>query len=535
MTASIPPTSAGPSTAGEECWQQNAVLRSFVRFRWPILAVVVVILLSCYNGRWRIGRDSALYRAVAHNLATGQGYTFRGEHERHIYPGLPLILAGIERTFGAEDPMRPRVALNLMVGMAVLTLVAVYNAVRLYFPTWVAVCVTTGVGVNKKFIQNAHDVMSDIPFLLGVSLALWGIALLHRTTAKSHRFWGVLLMTGGGGIALAMRPTFWALAVAWGIVAAVGLLIGPRRGAHAVMLLSLVALVGVWTVVDPRTPDESALGGTYERKALANLSDVAHLRLGERSVALFEEAIPEAFYGLELGVGIDTVTTIVILACTLFLVRRVPLWALYVVITTVMLFIFGPIPRYFLMILPLLLLGVALMIHRVSLMVPQRNYFPEIVILLGTGSIVAPNLIRDADLFMEQHALTFHGRTDFLKSYDDGNLYPIVTICDAITDESSGFYVQPHQLILTHEPRIMSYLTGRRAYRAAELVPDGDATAAMKRIREMNFEFGTFPAKLYDEEEPTRHLIEQNLITPAPGAPALIVEDVHFTRIAIQP
>lgn len=524
--------------APNEGWRDNAVLRWYVRLRWPIFAFVVVVIVMCFNGRWRIGRDSALYRGVAQNLVTGQGYTFRGERERHVYPGFPLILAGIEKMFGRQDPLRPVVSQVVLVVMALLTLVVIYRLIRLYFPPWVAVCVTTGVGVNCKFVQYAHELMSDIPFLLGVCAALLGIGMLARRDGRGERFGGWLLMLLGGALALATRPTFWSLAAAWGAISAIGVVAGPRRGAHAIVLLTLVVLVGAFISLDPRSKGApSALAGRYEQKALATLGEIWQLRLGERAIDLFEESIPEIVYGIEISVGIDTVATIVILGSIILVVRAVPLWGLYVIVTVVMLFIFGPISRYFLMVLPLLLLGVLLLLYRVSLLVPQRRYLPELVMFLGTAATVAPNLVRVADLFMEQHGLTFAGRVAFLDRYHRGTLYPIVQVSEAIADPTSGLYVEPDQLVLSHEPRIMSYLSGRRVYRAGELVPDTEDAAprAAKRIVEMNFEYGVFPATLYDPDEPTRTLIEQEIVVPAPEAPTLVVKDVRFTRIRIAP
>jgi hypothetical protein len=83
----------------------------------------------------------------------------------------------------------------------------------------------------------------------------------------------------------------------------------------------------------------------------------------------------------------------------------------------------------------------------------------------------------------------------------------------------------------------MSFLSGRRVYRAGELVSDGDdaVTRAAEKVRAMNFEFGVFPATVYDPDEPTRTLIEREVITPVPDAPALVVKDLRFTRIRIAP
>ena len=124
--------------------QENLLQRWIVKLRWPIFALVGFILIASHNGYWRLGRDSALYRTVARNLASGHGYTFRNQREHHIYPGLPYLLAGIDRIFGRQDAIHPRAALMAMMLISFLTLVVVYHLVRSYFPPWMAVAVTTG-------------------------------------------------------------------------------------------------------------------------------------------------------------------------------------------------------------------------------------------------------------------------------------------------------------------------------------------------------------------------------------------------------
>ena len=65
---------------------------------------------------WRVGVDSALYRGLARSLVRGDGYVFAGEHHKHAYPGLPLMLAGIEKLVG-ESPAWP-LALIVILALA---------------------------------------------------------------------------------------------------------------------------------------------------------------------------------------------------------------------------------------------------------------------------------------------------------------------------------------------------------------------------------------------------------------------------------
>ena len=208
---------------------ENIVQRWIVKLRWPIFALLVFILLAAHNGYWRIGRDSALYRSVADNLASGRGYTFRGQREHHIYPGLPYLLAGIDKVFGRQSPMHPRAALLVMMTMGMLTLVVVYYLVSTYFPPWIAVAVTTGVGINHEFIQQTNELMTDLPFLLGVCTTLLGIARLPKTKNNLQRTIFAALILVGAIVTVAMRPTFWALLLAWVGACFVGLFHSRRR------------------------------------------------------------------------------------------------------------------------------------------------------------------------------------------------------------------------------------------------------------------------------------------------------------------
>src|SRR4051812_44674428 len=89
--------------------RDNAFLALITRWKWGFFALVGVLLLLSFNGLWRIGRDSAAYRGLGHQLAITGKYVFRdkqggtavySEQQDTRYPGLPLILAGVEKCFG---------------------------------------------------------------------------------------------------------------------------------------------------------------------------------------------------------------------------------------------------------------------------------------------------------------------------------------------------------------------------------------------------------------------------------------------------
>ena len=103
-----------------------------------------------------------MYRGLGHALATGKGYSFGNFSSRQIYPGLPVVLAGLEKAFGQKD-LPPIILINLAAaGCVVMT----YKLVRLRYPRWVAVFVAFAVGINGRFLELANEIRDDIPFLL---------------------------------------------------------------------------------------------------------------------------------------------------------------------------------------------------------------------------------------------------------------------------------------------------------------------------------------------------------------------------------
>ncbi|MBA3272969.1 MAG: hypothetical protein H0T11_03735, partial [Chthoniobacterales bacterium] len=148
----------------------NRVTRFLDHARWYLISMVAVFFVLCFNGQWKIGRDSALYRGLAHNVAIGKGYVWGDLAGGLIYPGYPLLLAGIEKFFGRGD-LAPLVVMNLM---APVILLLSYKLIRLHYPRWLAVCVTVLVGANGRFVALHNDLMTDIPFMVGLLMALYG-------------------------------------------------------------------------------------------------------------------------------------------------------------------------------------------------------------------------------------------------------------------------------------------------------------------------------------------------------------------------
>src|SRR2546425_5824918 len=63
-------------------WISDALLKR----RKLLLALSLLPIFVSFNGRWRMGLDSSIYRGLARSIALGRGYHF-GEFGTHqIYP-----------------------------------------------------------------------------------------------------------------------------------------------------------------------------------------------------------------------------------------------------------------------------------------------------------------------------------------------------------------------------------------------------------------------------------------------------------------
>src|SRR5438270_2683549 len=136
--ADVPVPLGGDDAAspyGAEAPADNPFL--LVRFRWLALALLALLFALSFNGHWRVGRDSATFRGIARNLVRSHQYVFRPrsgspraarriEKQEIVYPGMPLLLAGVDRAFGEGD-VAPQVAMYLI---AALTLWLVYRLLR---------------------------------------------------------------------------------------------------------------------------------------------------------------------------------------------------------------------------------------------------------------------------------------------------------------------------------------------------------------------------------------------------------------------
>src|SRR5215471_2081029 len=97
----MPPMSV-PQAADVELLS-NRVTDFIARYRHWLFGFVAFLLVISFNGRWRLGLDTSEYRGLALGIASGKGYSFNDWASHQVYPGLPLLLAGVEKSLGPAN------------------------------------------------------------------------------------------------------------------------------------------------------------------------------------------------------------------------------------------------------------------------------------------------------------------------------------------------------------------------------------------------------------------------------------------------
>jgi hypothetical protein len=516
--------------------EPNPLLALFARHRGVFFTIVAVFMVLSFNGQWRIGRDSAAYRGLGHQLATTGKYVFRdkqdvatySDQQDTRYPGMPILLAGIEKLFGRHDAP----AVLAIVLTAIGTLVLTYVLFRRSVPVWLGVAVVFGMGINGRFLEHANEILSDVPFLLGVVLTLYAFDRLLLSRGGRPRLLAAGLLALGLLVCAAMRPTFWIIALAlaatcvWGLFRPVHRCAGSdpasaadvrwRRLACGVTL-GLLALTAVTFLLLVDLRGRNAAG--YEGKLRFRLNDFEQRVLGQlphNAHDVLEETLPEAFFGTHLGpgfipiggkdrLGFGTLVSLMVIGAGVGLARRNVLWGMTVLLTVVTMATIGSVPRYFIMILPLLLVGWGLYVAWVA----GRFRDPGVQMILtfvGLGLLVIPNLISCLNLVREQRGLSRPKEglkyVGFARAYHTGKWAGVHEVARMIHD-----HVGPEQTVIGPEATVLTFLSDRDVFGLGMLLPRKDRKGLWeRRLRGMQSKFAyvVFPDgtdKLYDDKD----------------------------------
>jgi hypothetical protein len=474
--------------------------RWIVTHRVHIFAFAALMYLLAFNGEWRVGRDSSFYRGLAHSLATGHGYHFGEFGSRQIYPGLPVLLAGLEKVFGGRD-LPPILLIHLF---SLGCLIATYKLLRLRFPQWVAVAVTACAAINSWYLELTNEVRDDVPFLFAMMLALYGWERLRiAVEEKRARVAPIVILLIGLALAAVMRPTFWILAIAWLIVCGWGFIAGPHRKFYATclgLLLAVWVAVAVIIATNPSFSSFSPFRGGYERDAADSIRN-AGVKVAHNLPQMLREELAYGFFGQKWFPGGTQIINLALIGSSLLLLRRNPMWTLLILGTVAVTLLMRPVPRYYVMVAPLMALSWLLLIVAIARRVPAKHF--ELIVLLGLLMVVIPNVARNCKVIAEQrkHQRSVHG-----------------TKWGAVADMSRRIaeLVPPGDRVVGPWGSIMSYLSGREVLASRDILPLNKTEPHWPtHIAALGIKYAVFPATLYDEEERRiRELMDKGVIVP---------------------
>lgn len=490
-----------------------------VRYRRILMALCVLFYLLSFNGRWRIGLDSSIYRGLARNIARGEGYHFGEFGAEHAYPGLPLLLAGVNKLVG-DNPFRPALAQFLIVIMALLTIWVTYRLIQLHYPEWMAVTVACGLAINGRFLELSNELLTDVPFLLGLMSSLYGWELLRAARAPGQRTRALTLLTAGLLLAAVMRPTFWVLALAWLCACAWGLIVGPRK----FYLTTLAILLLVWIAFacfDPRTKGFAPLGGGYEREAISIVTDSSSTetdsRIASLSRRILEDApkllavhLPAAFLGQVPAPALGVAISLLLIGSSVFMIRRHPIWALLIPFTVGVTIVLSTAPRYFVMILPMLLLGSLLLLTRLTDRIPGG--WGDLVLLLALGAVTGTNIGRSIPFIVSQHSVPISDSSlSFYTKYRDGKFLPVIHMADIVRQR-----VRRDENVVAPAAPVLAYLSDRPVLMERDLLPPHRSPRRYPEyVAAHNIRFAVFPASAYRDKNPElARLIQLHVINP---------------------
>lgn len=460
------------------------ILQWYDRHRRILLALAVLAYCAGFSGRWQPEPDSALYLELGRNLASGRGYVYQEIGNTLAYPGLPWLWAGIDRLVGADQLQWHNLAMLLM-GLGVIGLV--YRLFGLFAGRAMGVVMACMTAMTYGVYRYAFELRNDLPFMLGVMALLAGLEGMRQRREKHHpspdiplpvdQFQSLpavdwLLMICGLIWLILMRPHMWVVLAA--ILGASGINVWrswrrTKRFRWTLLLPAVLAIgaITLFLLMDPRQENRHSTGLTYEMELIPTSWSQLIWRLkhmGTQLILLLEGETPKGALSIELGPGLDTLGSLVVMAGGLMLMRRRPLWGLLVAGTLLLMLIHEPLSRYFLPILPLLAYGWWMLAEKSARWAGGRvsRRAGEMVFLSLLTIWILPNFLRTMNLMGAQRGVHVIGGDYYAKFAAIERMAPRVEISS-----------DPGSLIMVPDKmgRITTFLSHRNAQDSSEIRP----------------------------------------------------------------
>lgn len=418
------------------------------RCRWALFGIIALAYVVGFNAQWRIDEDSALYRSVAHQLAAGAEYPLAGSVQDAVEPALPYLLAGLMQLGGDHEIFLIQTVL-LVMSLAALALF--YWLVRLHADRPQAVTLVVLLAATHLFYRHAFDLTAQLPFLIGMLVCL---IRYERMWRPPDRWAGAnwLLFACGLVVTLLSRSAAMTFIGALAVTSLWHIIRGPHRAQHGVIALVVIACAVIFASIDPRreTPIQPVAAEHRVLDLFAQQpAGLAEQIFTDRLPKLFEHATPEALTGTTLGVGFSSLWTLAVVAASVRLVRRRILWGVWLIATFVQMLALYPHERYFVAILPLLLIAIWSGTVRVCRIItePWSGVSAAAVLVL----LLAWNTGLNGRLFIEQRS------QPFLEHYKQGRFVFLKDMAEQVRR------ITPEQdtLVLANDARALSYFSAR--------------------------------------------------------------------------
>ena len=289
---------------------------------------------------------------------------------------------------------------------------------------------------------------------------------------------------------------------------------GARR--RAAWVIGALAVAGVlWRLLDTRA------GGKDESRLIRVLGEPVQFleRLSRNLPRWLTEHGMDVFFGSQLLPGLDVLLTLMVMGGGVALLgwprgrragrprasgaldrrdARVFQGALVLVALGVTLLFAGTMPRYYLMVLPLLALGWVQCARWLAHRLPRRPR--EYVI---AGMIVLPlvtNGIEAGVFVLRQH------QRPFIEHFEHGYWVPYRAMAEAIRE-----HVPADQRVIGPQPRVLSFWSGREVGVADDLLGVGDRAKVAAALEQQRVAYVVLPLEVYKHQAPLQQRLLETL------------------------
>jgi len=419
------------------------------RNRHMVFAIVGIVHILAFNGRWRVTADASNYLWTGRALYESGSFTWFWHDPIPYHPGLAWIIAGCFYMFGSDAMWAVMLVIS---GSGLLALCFLYLAAKPIVGRGVATAALLMVGLNARFLEYSVLVLADVPFLCGfmlllLSATIWrdaGRSWLRISVAIGLALLGLLAMA-------ALRSVVFTVIA--GCLAVVPLRLVCARGirwpwkfavlaAGVIAFLAFLAIVRMVPTVRGLSPDLD-----YATSRLIDVSGFAQRLFPDAIVKYLNVEMPYAIFGIELQ-WIGAVLVSAMIVSTLLLLRRSTLWVALTWAFLVQILFFVIVKRYFLPIVPILAIAWVLAAAWVETKIVSRWGSALAAFMLAVWMV--PNLVEVSSLIVSQRSVPFYqhyksGRyeTIFADSHKLASLPRGVLILSGFDDDGTlGYFAR---------------------------------------------------------------------------------------------